>query len=122
MPQVPRPHPVRPAQHRPPYARRPAAHPPHLAVRRLACDGPAAHPPARPLTTDERGGLTVIVSVSIVLLLGVLVGLLIRYSKLRFWQALVCILFGFYAATSPVAPYVRTAVTAVGRLLSGITL
>lgn len=63
-----------------------------------------------------------IVSVSIVLLLGVLVCLLIRYTKLRVWQALTCILFGFYVAASPVAPYVRTAVVAVGRLISGITL
>jgi hypothetical protein len=64
----------------------------------------------------------VIVSVSIVLLLGVLVCLLIRYTKLRAWQALTCILFGFYVAASPVAPYIRTAVVAVGRLISGITL
>ncbi len=61
-------------------------------------------------------------SVSLVLLLGVLVCLLIRYSKLRLWQALVCILFGFYVATSPVAPYVRSAVAAVGRLISWIPL
>jgi hypothetical protein len=54
--------------------------------------------------------------------LGVLVCLLIRYTKLRVWQALVCVLFGFYVAASPVAPYVRTAVTAVGHLLSGIQL
>ena len=63
-----------------------------------------------------------IVSVSIVLLLGVLVCLLIRYTKLRVWQALTCILFGFYVAASPVAPYIRTAVQAVGHLLSGIQL
>ncbi len=59
-------------------------------------------------------------SVSLVLLLGVLVCLLIRYSKLRLWQALVCILFGFYVATSPVAPYIRSAVAVVGRLIPGI--
>ena len=63
-----------------------------------------------------------IVSVSIVLLLGVLVCLLIRYTKLRVWQALVCVLFGFYVAASPIAPYVRSAVLAVGHLLSGIQL
>ncbi len=62
------------------------------------------------------------VSVSLVLLLGVLVCLLIRYSKLRLWQALVCILFGFYVATSPVAPFIRSAVAVVGRLISGIPL
>ena len=42
-----------------------------------------------------------IVSVSIVLLLGVLVCLLIRYTKLRVWQALVCVLFGFYHLHEP---------------------
>ena len=61
-------------------------------------------------------------SVSLVLLLGVLVCLLIRYSKLRSWQALVCILFGFYVATSPVAPFIRAAVAALGRLITGIPL
>ncbi len=61
-------------------------------------------------------------SVSLVLLLGVLVCLLIRYSKLRAWQALVCMLFGFYVATSPVAPVIRSAVTALGRLITGIPL
>jgi hypothetical protein len=64
----------------------------------------------------------VIVSVSIVLLLGVLVWFLVRYTALRAWQALVCVLFGFYAAASPIAPYVRSAVVAVGRLISGIQL
>ena len=63
-----------------------------------------------------------IVSVSIVLLLGVLVWFLVRYTALCAWQALVCILFGFYVASSPVAPYVRSAVVAVGRLISGIQL
>ncbi len=62
------------------------------------------------------------VSVSLVLLLGVLVWILIRYTQLRAWQALVCFLFGFYVAASPVASTIRSAVVAVGRLLSGIPL
>ncbi len=63
-----------------------------------------------------------IVSMSIVLLLGVLVWFLIRYTALRAWQALVCVLFGFYVAASPVAPYVRSAVVAITRLISGVQL
>ncbi len=63
-----------------------------------------------------------IVSVSIVLLLGVLVWFLIRYTALRAWQALICVLFGFNIAASPVAPYIRSAVLAVGRLISGVQL
>jgi Na+-translocating ferredoxin:NAD+ oxidoreductase RnfD subunit len=63
-----------------------------------------------------------IVSVSVVLLLGLLVLLLVRYRKLRAWQAIACILFGFYAASTPVAPYVRSACAALAHLLSGIAL
>jgi hypothetical protein len=52
----------------------------------------------------------------------VLVWFLIRYTALRAWQALVCVLFGFYVAASPVAPYVRSAAVAIARLISGIQL
>ena len=61
-----------------------------------------------------------IVSISIVLLLGVLIGFLIRYAKLRAWQALACILFGFYLAATPLGQYVNAAGAAIARLISGI--
>ncbi len=61
-----------------------------------------------------------IVSVSVVLLLGVLIFFLIRYAKLRTWQALLCILFGYYIASTTLGQYLNTAVTAVARLISGI--
>lgn len=61
-----------------------------------------------------------IVSVSLVLLLGLLITLLIRYTKLRAWQALVCMVFGFYLASTPVAPYIGAAATAVAHLISGV--
>jgi uncharacterized SAM-binding protein YcdF (DUF218 family) len=64
----------------------------------------------------------VIVSVSLVLLLGVLILLLIRYAKLRAWQALLCVLFGYYVASTPIGQYLNSAVTAVVRLISGIQL
>jgi hypothetical protein len=128
MPQVPGPRPLGPPR-RWPNARRPNAHPAWIP----AGVAPTAQPPDWPLTSSdyERGDLIVIVSVSIVLLLGVLVWFLVRYTALRAWQALVCVLFGFYVAASPVAPYVaaspvapyvRSAVVAVGRLISGIQL
>jgi len=63
-----------------------------------------------------------IVSVSIVLLLAVLIFLLIRYAKLRTWQAAVCIVFGYYVASTPLGQYIDAAVTAVVRLLSGVQL
>ena len=61
-----------------------------------------------------------IVSVSIVLLLGVLIFLLIRYAKLRTWQALLCVLFGYYLASTTLGQYVNAAVTAVAHLISGV--
>lgn len=63
-----------------------------------------------------------ILSVSIVLLLGVMIWFLIRYTALRAWQALLCILFGFYVASTPLAPYIRSACVAVARLVAGIEL
>jgi len=51
--------------------------------------------------------------------LGVAVWLLHRYAGLKFWHGLVCILFGFYLATSSLAPEVRTTVTAIVRALTG---
>jgi hypothetical protein len=62
----------------------------------------------------------VIFSVSIVLLLGVMIWFLIRYTALRAWQAMACILFGFYVASTPLAPYIRSAVLAVAHLIGGI--
>jgi hypothetical protein len=95
-------------QHRPPRQRRPTALP----------------PPRTPTRAPERaqGGLAVIVSVSLVLLLGLLIVFLIRYTKLRTWQAILCILFGFYVASTPLGPYINAAATAVIHLLSGIRL
>ena len=61
-----------------------------------------------------------IVSVSLVLLLGLLIVFLVRYTKLRAWQAITCILFGFYVASTPLGPYINAAATAVIHLLAGI--
>ena len=44
------------------------------------------------------------VTVSVVLVLGIAVFVLCRYTGLRVWQAIVCILLGFVLASSSLAP------------------
>lgn len=61
-----------------------------------------------------------VLSVSVVVLLGVLVWFLIRHAALRGWQALICILFGFYLSSTSFAPYIRQAAKAVARFVAGI--
>jgi hypothetical protein len=59
------------------------------------------------------------ISVSLVVLLGVAVSLLHRYGGMKIWQGLICALFGFYLATTSLAPQIRSIVTAVIRALTG---
>jgi hypothetical protein len=59
------------------------------------------------------------VSISLVVVLAAAVYLLQRYGGLKVWHGLVCMLFGFYLATSSLAPEIRTTVTAVIRALTG---
>ncbi len=44
------------------------------------------------------------VTLSVVLLLSAVVIVLCRYAGLRVWHALVCIVLGFYLASSSLAP------------------
>lgn len=46
------------------------------------------------------------VTVSLALLLGVVVFLLCRYAGLRIWHAAVCVILGFYLASTSLAPYI----------------
>jgi uncharacterized membrane protein len=46
------------------------------------------------------------VTVSLALLLGVMVFLLCKYAGLRIWHAAVCIILGFYLASTSFAPYI----------------
>lgn len=46
------------------------------------------------------------VTVSVALLLGVMVFLLCRYAGLRIWHAAVCVILGFYLASTSFAPYI----------------
>jgi hypothetical protein len=59
------------------------------------------------------------ISVSLVALLGIAVWLLHRYAALKLWHGLACILFGFYLASSSVAPEIRTTVTSIIHALTG---
>lgn len=61
-----------------------------------------------------------ILTVSLVLLLGGLVWFLVRFATLRGWHALICIVFGFYLASTPLAPYIRTGCRALARLIAGV--
>ena len=58
-----------------------------------------------------------IVSLSVVVLLGALVVVLWRYAGLRAWHAAVCVLFGFYLAATSLAPYIRAAARGVAHWL-----
>ena len=62
------------------------------------------------------------ITLSAVVLLAVLVYFLVRFAGLRGWQAVICILFGFYLANSSLAPYIRTATRAAARFLAGLDL
>jgi hypothetical protein len=59
------------------------------------------------------------VSLSLVLLLGVTVWVLLRYAGLKFWHAIICVLFGFFLATTTAAPMIRSAVHSVVTIVSG---
>jgi hypothetical protein len=52
--------------------------------------------------------------------LGVLVWLLVRFAALRGWHALLCVLFGFFLASTPLAPYIRDGCHALARIVAGI--
>ena len=63
-----------------------------------------------------------VVSLSLVLLLGVFVYLLWRYARLPVWQIVLCALFGFYLASSSVGPHIAQAVESFTRFLSRLHL
>jgi hypothetical protein len=46
------------------------------------------------------------VTVSAAALLGVAVFLLCKYAGLKIWHAAVCVVFGFYLASTSFAPYI----------------
>ena len=60
-----------------------------------------------------------IVSVSAVLLLGAFTVLLWRYAGLKAWHAFVCVLFGFYLASSSIATVIDRAASSLVQIVSG---
>lgn len=63
-----------------------------------------------------------ILSVSGVLLLGVIVFLFFRKDGLKLSHAVVCALFGFYLAGTALAPSIQAGGESVASLLGGLTL
>jgi hypothetical protein len=59
------------------------------------------------------------VSLSLVLVLAVAAWVLHKYAGMKLWHGVICVLFGFFLATSSFAPEIRTTVTAVIRALTG---
>ncbi|WP_455352637.1 hypothetical protein [Streptomyces sp. SYSU K217416] len=59
-------------------------------------------------------------SISAVVLLAIVVFLLVRKSGLKAGHALVCMLLGFYLASSSVAPTISELTTNVAGMIGGI--
>jgi uncharacterized membrane protein len=57
------------------------------------------------------------VTFSAALLMGAGVYVLCRYAGLRVWHAAVCTVFGFYLASSSLAPDIATIMASLFRLL-----
>ena len=57
------------------------------------------------------------VTISAALLMGAGVYVLCRYAGLRVWHAAVCVIFGFYLASSNLAPDIANIMTSLFRLL-----
>jgi hypothetical protein len=53
-----------------------------------------------------KGGDRLTVAFSVAALLGVAVVLLCKYAGLKIWHAAVCLIFGFYLASTSLAPQI----------------
>lgn len=42
-----------------------------------------------------------------------------RYAGMKVWHGVICVLFGFFLATSSFAPQIRAVVTGIVNVLSG---
>jgi hypothetical protein len=61
--------------------------------------------------------ISLTVTISAALMLGTGVFILCRYAGLRIWHAAVCVIFGFYLASSSLAPDIANVMTSLFRLL-----
>jgi hypothetical protein len=57
------------------------------------------------------------IAISVTLALSVVVFLLCRYAALRVWHALICIVLGFYLASSDLAPEISKVTTSLLHML-----
>ncbi len=63
-----------------------------------------------------------VVHVSVVLVLALLVFSLVHYKATRFTHALVCVMFGFFLASTSFGPFVTSTAQSLASALSGIRL
>jgi hypothetical protein len=66
---------------------------------------------------EPKGGDYLTVTISVALVLGAAVILLCKYAGLRMWHAAVCIVLGFYLASTSLAPDISNITTSLFRLL-----
>jgi hypothetical protein len=67
----------------------------------------------------RREVITTAISISLITLLAGAVFALYKFAALKLWHGLVCVLFGFYLASSSVAPEIRTTVSSIINALTG---
>ena len=60
------------------------------------------------------------VSISVVLLLFILAVIFVRSGGLKITHALVCLLLGFYLASTSMAPTISSGLTATADIVSGL--
>ncbi|WP_338776147.1 hypothetical protein [Streptomyces sp. DG1A-41] len=60
------------------------------------------------------------ISISVVLLLAILAVIFLRNGGLKVSHALVCLLLGFYLASTSVAPTIHSGLTATADIVSGL--
>ncbi|GAA3502528.1 hypothetical protein ACIQUO_22225 [Streptomyces albogriseolus] len=60
------------------------------------------------------------ISISVVLLLSVLAVIFLRNGGLKISHALVCLLLGFYLASTSIAPTIHSGLTATADIVSGL--
>ncbi|MFF6914969.1 hypothetical protein [Streptomyces sp. NPDC012466] len=60
------------------------------------------------------------ISISVVLLLVILAVIFLRNGGLKVSHALVCLLLGFYLASTSIAPTIHSGVTATADIVSGL--
>ncbi|GAA3198189.1 MULTISPECIES: hypothetical protein [Streptomyces] len=60
------------------------------------------------------------ISISVVLLLAVLAVIFLRNGGLKISHALVCLLLGFYLASTSIAPTIHSGLTATADIVGGL--